>query len=98
MFMQRLSRRHALIVMAWVALLICLASGSSIHHHKEGVHLLHACQLCSLENISSHGSAISVSSIPVVNQRAEVQAETLQQQLNLICYYTRDIRGSPVIS
>jgi len=98
MFMQRLSRRHAFTVLAWLALLICLVSVSSVHHHKDGVHLLHACQLCSLEDITSHGSAVSLTVLPVMGQNIETEdlvlhPRPLQNRFSII-----NIRGSPATS
>jgi len=98
MSVQRFNQRQGLAMFAWLALLLCLISASTIHHHKDGVHLLHTCQLCSLEDITAHGSAVSLTALPVLGQTIETEDLVLhplpiQNRFSII-----DIRGSPATS
>jgi len=98
MSIQGYSQRKGTVMLAWLALIICLVSTSSIHHHESGIHLAHACQLCALEEVTTHGAAVSVSTIPVVEPSILTLVITPHQQTSGIHYFTRDIRGSPVFS
>jgi len=98
MFMQGLNQRKGLVMFAWLGLLICLISASTIHHHKAGIHLAHACQLCSLEELTTHGSAVTLATLPVSGQHIEIQNTVLNPLLILFRYSSTDIRGSPIFS
>ena len=98
MTVQQFNQRTGLSMFAWLALLICLISASTIHHHQDGVHLLHACQLCNLENITTHGSAVSLITLPVMGQNIETEDLVLHPRPIQRRYAIIDIRGSPAIS
>jgi len=84
-------------MLAWLGLLICLVSASSVHHHEDGIHLFHVCQLCSLEEVTAHGAAIVVSAIPVIDNGVVERDEVLHSLDAITCYYKTDIRGPPAI-
>jgi len=98
MSLQRLYQRKGLVMLSWLTLSICLISASSIHHHDSGIHLPHACQLCLLEKVTTHGSAVSTSITHVVEQAALPLADTMHPITSGVLYFTRDIRGSPLFS
>jgi len=82
-------------MLAWLGLLVCLISASSVHHHKNGIHLLHACQLCSLEEITSHGASVVSSAIPVIEAEVIAQDDAVLPVESIASYYKTDIRGPP---
>jgi len=91
-------QRKTMLMLAWLGLFICLVSISSIHHHESGIHQQHACQLCALEELTTHGSAVSASGIPLVKVDIFALVSLVQHMINHAFYFTRDIRGSPVFS
>jgi len=98
MTVQRFNQRKGLAMFAWLGLLFCLVSASIIHHHQDGVHLLHACQLCNLEDITTHGSAVSLITLPLMGQNIESEDSVLYSLPIPRRYAIIDIRGSPAIS
>jgi len=91
-------QRKGMLMLAWLALLICLISTSTIHHHESGIHQVHACQLCALEELTAHGAAFSSSTIIVVELGILALNNILHRMTSSISYFTCDIRGSPVFS
>jgi len=98
MSIQKCHQRKSVVMLAWLALVMCLVSASSIHHHDRGIHLAHACQLCALEEVTTHGAAISVSVTPVAEPGIWMQVTAPDQHASGARYFTRDIRGSPLFS
>jgi len=83
-------------MLAWLGLLVCLVSASSIHHDEDGVHLLHACQLCNLEEITAHGGSI-LSSVPAVIETALIAPDdVVRTEAFIVSYDKTDIRGPPL--
>jgi len=98
MTVQRFNQRKGLAMFAWLGVLVYLVSASIIHHHQDGVHLLHVCQLCSIEDITSHGSAVSFTVLPLMEQHIEDEELVLHSLPIPRRYAIIDIRGSPAIS
>ncbi len=98
MSVQNCYQRKGMLVIAWLALFICLISTSSIHHHEDGLHQLHACQLCALEEITTHGAAASNHFIFAVDSNVFVPIGILPLIINQVSHLMWDIRGPPVFS
>jgi len=98
MMIQRLSRRRLPALLAWAGLFICLVSASSVHHHQHGVHLLKVCQLCSLENVTAHGSAVHLSAMPSLARQIVIPVAALRPLQILNLAVITHIRGSPALS
>jgi len=95
MSMQRCNQRKGLAMFAWLSLLVCLISASSIHNHENGIHLLNACQLCSLEEVTAHSASIVANAISVIETEVITQDDTVLTVVTIIGFYKTDIRGSP---
>jgi len=91
-------QRKGMVMLAWLALLVCLVSASSIHHHDRGIHLAHACQMCALEELTTHGAAVSMGITPLAEPCLLTQDTTPHHLSADSHYFTRDIRGSPAFS
>ncbi len=98
MSVQNCYQRKGMLVIAWLALFICLISTSSIHHHEDGLHQLHACQLCALEEVTTHGAVVSNHFIFAVASDVFVPISMLPLITSHIPHFMWDIRGSPVFS
>jgi hypothetical protein len=98
MSIQGYYQRKGVVMLAWLALLICLISTSSIHHHEDGMHQLHACQLCALEDVTTHGATVSNHFILTVASDVFVSISMLPLITSHISHFMWDIRGSPVFS
>jgi len=96
MSIQRCHRRKSLVMLAWLGLMICIASASSVHHHEDGVHLLHACQLCSLEEITAHGASVEAGATATIDVKAFAKDNVIHSLESLSCDYKSSIRGPPV--
>jgi len=85
-------------MLAWLGLLVCLVSASSIHHDEDGVHLLHACQLCSLEEITAHGASILSCVTPVIETGVIAPDDVVLTEESIVSYDKTDIRGPPLVA
>ena len=90
--------RKGVVTLAWLALLVCLVSASMIHHHENGLHLAHACQLCVIEEITTHGAAVCVAVSSTIERGIFTADSMLLPITTGAFYFTRDIRGSPHLS
>ncbi|NWF38882.1 hypothetical protein F3F96_07005 [Mariprofundus sp. NF] len=86
-------------MLSMLAIVVCLFSVGSLHSHESGLHVLDsACISCDLENVTSHGAAISA--VPTKSlDLSDVAAVVSQQSITVAT--TRSsapIRAPPIYS
>ena len=86
-------------ILSMLAIVACLFSVGSVHSHDNGLHALDsACISCDLEDLSSHGAAVTGSSTSTENLALIEPAVSMATVHILAAHKSAPIRAPPIFS